>query len=411
MSGAMVIVGAGECGARAAQALREHGFTGRVVLVGAEGHLPYERPPLSKQMMTAAGPLEPRTIVSLDRLHDLDIEFRHSSAVAAIDRAQGEVLLADGARLAYDRLLLATGATPRALPTATAPGAQVIYLRNLDDARSIRRQLAPGRRLIIVGGGFIGLELAASARSLGATVTIIEALPRLLARAVPEALAARLETRHREAGVTILLGRSIAHLAGGGEGASVTLLDDTRVDADLVVVGIGAVPTTALAEAAGLVLDNGIAADARLRTSDASIYAAGDCCSFPLALYGNRRVRLESWRNAQEQGTLAARNMLGAEADIESVPWFWSDQYELGLQISGLADEGRQTVARELEYGSLLLFHCDHAGRLVAAAGIGPGNAVARDIKLAELLIAKRAVPTAAQLADPSVKLKSLLAA
>ena len=177
------------------------------------------------------------------------------------------------------------------------------------------------------------------------------------------------------------------------------------------MIGIGAVPVTALAAEAGLAVDNGIAVDATLRTEDPDIFAAGDCCSFPLAIYGGRRVRLEAWRNAQQQGALAANNMLGANEAHAAVPWFWSDQYGLTLQIAGLSDEGRSTVRRDLDDGAFILFHLAGDGRLVAASGIGPGNAVARDIRLAEMLIAKRAAPAPEALGSQAVKLKSLLAA
>jgi 3-phenylpropionate/trans-cinnamate dioxygenase ferredoxin reductase subunit len=183
------------------------------------------------------------------------------------------------------------------------------------------------------------------------------------------------------------------------------------VEADLVLVGIGAVPNISLAAEAVLAIDNGIAVDRHLATSDADIFAAGDCCSFPLKIYGGRRVRLESWRNAQDQGSLAACNMLGANEAISTAPWFWSDQYELGLQIAGLSDEGASIVRRDLGNGASILFHISADGRLVAASGIGVGNAVAKDIRLAEMLIAKQARPMQASLADADVKLKSLLAA
>ena len=177
------------------------------------------------------------------------------------------------------------------------------------------------------------------------------------------------------------------------------------------MIGIGAVPVTGLAEEAGLAIENGISVDRFLRTSDPDIYAAGDCCSFPLEIYGGRRVRLESWRNAQDQGTLAAKNMLGAEEPVSAVPWFWSDQHDLTLQIAGLADGADRHIRRDLGGGAFILFHLAPDGRLLAASGIGPGNAVARDIRLAEMLIAKRARPDPADLASPDVKLKALLAA
>ena len=211
-------------------------------------------------------------------------------------------------------------------------------MRSFDDALAIRRHLAPGKRIAIVGGGFIGLELAASAVKRGATVTVIEAQPRVLMRGVPEEIAAVVTARHRSEGAEILCGTGIASIDGDADEVRITLADGRTVAADLAVIGIGASPVTGLAEEAGLAIENGIAVDRCLRTSDPDIYAAGDCCSFPLDIYGGRRVRLESWRNAQDQGTLAAKNMLGADEPISAVPWFWSDQHDLTLQIAGLAD-------------------------------------------------------------------------
>jgi 3-phenylpropionate/trans-cinnamate dioxygenase ferredoxin reductase subunit len=403
-----VIVGAGECGARAAMALREEGFDGDVTLIGAEPHLPYERPPLSKQGMLAEA-FAATTIATAERLADAGIAFAAGRQIAEVDRLGKRLLDADGTALPYDKLLLATGASPRRLPDTD--GACIVYLRTLDDARRLRDELLPGRRLAIIGGGFIGLELAASARARGCAVTVIEALPRLLSRAVPESIAAQIQARHALEGVTFVFGDGIAAIENQADAAAIELRSGRRIEADLVLVGIGAAPNTALAAGAGLAIDNGIAVDRHLATDDSDILAAGDCCSFPLNIYGGRRVRLESWRNAQEQGTLAARNMLGANDPVSSVPWFWSDQYELTLQIAGLSDEGTTTVRRNLGADATVLFHLASDGRLVAASGIGIGGAVAKDIRLAEMLIARRAMPAAPDLRDPSVKLKSLLAA
>jgi len=389
-------------------ALREEGFDGDVTLIGAETHLPYERPPLSKQGMLA-DVFAAKPIATAERLAEAEVAFRSGVHIAAIDRAAKRLQGVDGTALPYDKLLLATGASPRRLPGID--GERIAYLRTLDDARRLRDELMPGRRLAIVGGGFIGLELAAGARARGAEVTVIEALPRLLSRAVPETIAAQIQARHQIEGVNLIFGDGIAAIESHGSGALVRLSSGRRVEADLVLVGIGAVPDVALAVVAGLTVDNGIAVDRHLATSDSDILAAGDCCSFPLDLYGGRRVRLESWRNAQEQGTLAARNMLGAGAAIANVPWFWSDQYELTLQIAGLSDEGSNVVRRDLGAGATILFHLAADGRLVAASGIGIGGAVAQDIRLAEMLIARRASPAVPDLTDPSVKLKSLLAA
>lgn len=404
----LVIVGAGECGTRAAMALREQGFDGDVTLIGGETHLPYERPPLSKNGMLDEV-FAAKTIATTEALADANVAFRAGMQIESIDRAAKRLVRADGGPMAYDKLLLATGAVPRRLPDTA--GERIVYLRTLDDARRIREELQPGRRLTIVGGGFIGLELAASARARGAEVTLIEALPRLLSRAVPAAIAAQLQARHEFEGVQLIFGDGIAAIRSEASAATVQLNSGRRVVADLVLVGIGAVPNTTLAGAAGLTVDNGIAVDRHLATSDGDILAAGDCCSFPLEIYGGRRVRLESWRNAQDQGNLAARNLLGANDAISSVPWFWSDQYELTLQIAGLSDEGATVVQRDLGDGAMILFHLAADGRLVAASGIGIGGAVARDIRLAEMLIARGAQPSSSALGDPGIKLKSLLAA
>jgi 3-phenylpropionate/trans-cinnamate dioxygenase ferredoxin reductase subunit len=399
----MVIIGAGECGTRAALALRQAGYDGAVTLIGAEPHAPYERPPLSKDAITAEAPAA-KAIGGAERLAEAGIDFRPSRSALGIDRTARRVLL-EGETIPYERLLLATGARPRPLPLPGADGPTVVTLRTLDDAARIRAALGPGRHLAVIGGGFIGLELAASARKLGAEVTVIEALPRLLTRGVPAEVAQVLYERHIAEGVSFHFGARLTAITAAG----VVLVEDTVIRADLVVVGIGALPNTELAVAAGLAIDNGIAVDATLATSDPDIFAAGDCCSFPQPLYDDRRVRLESWRSAQEQGTLAARNMLGSAEPVSGVPWFWSDQHDLSLQIAGLAEGAVTHVHRALKDGAFVLFHLGPDGRLLAASGIGAGNAVAKDIRLAEMLIARRAHPDPAALADPVVNLKRLL--
>ncbi|MER9198239.1 FAD-dependent oxidoreductase [Mesorhizobium sp. M0933] len=405
----MVIIGAGECGGRAALALRELGFNGPVTLVGDEPHLPYERPPLSKDAMVADAPLL-KAIATDAVLAERSIRHIHSVQAVAIVREAHVVRLSDGSVLAYDKLLLATGSVPRKLPMPGL-GGRCVYLRTFNDALAIRAHLSAGNRVAIIGGGFIGLELAAAARRLGAAVTVIEAQPRILMRGVPAEIAEVIHQAHVAEGVKILCGEGIAAIADDGAEVRIALAGGHDIVADLAVIGIGAVPVTGLAAEAGLTVDNGVAVDAELRTSDRDIFAAGDCCSFPLAIYGGRRVRLEAWRNAQEQGALAARNMLGAGESHAAVPWFWSDQYGLTLQIAGLSDEGRSIVRRDLGDGAFILFHLAEDGRLVAASGIGPGNAVARDIRLAEMLIAKQARPAPEALGSQTVKLKSLLAA
>lgn len=407
----MVIVGAGECGARAAFALRENGYDGPITLIGDEPHLPYERPPLSKELLTSDEAPSPKWVGPRDGFSAADIDCVTGQAVTAIDRPAKTVRLADGTLLPYAKLLLATGATPRRLPLAPEATERVLYLRSFADALRIRDHVSLGRHVAIIGGGFIGLELAASARKRGADVTLIEALPRVLMRGVPEEIAAVVAGRHLAEGARLACGQGLQSIVEDGERVVTRLADGEMLEADCAVIGVGAAPVTTLAESAELAIDNGIAVDETLQTSDPDIFAAGDCCSFPLTLYGGRRVRLESWRNAQDQGALAARNMLGAVEPVSAVPWFWSDQHNLTLQVAGLADGATGTVRRDLGDGAFILFHLAADGRLLAASGIGPGNAVARDIRLAEMLIARGARPSPDQLATPDVRLKTLLAA
>jgi 3-phenylpropionate/trans-cinnamate dioxygenase ferredoxin reductase subunit len=401
----IVIVGAGECGVRAAFALREHGHAGPIVLVGDAPHLPYERPPLSKPAPDGE-PLH-KPIAPEARYAEAGIALVRGVAATSIDRPARQVLLADGRRLAYDRLLLATGSSPRRLPGAT-PGSRIVTLRTLDDAAALRRRLAAGNRLAIVGGGFIGLEVAALARRQGMHVAVIESRPRILMRGVPEEIAGRVQALHVAAGVDILCAQQIQSVDESEASATIHLSGGAVLDADLVLAGIGAVPNTALAGQAGLAVDNGVAVDATLATSDLGIFAAGDCCSFPSALAGGRRIRLESWRAAQEQGELAARNMLGEGEAYTAVPWFWSDQYDHTIQIAGLPELGVASVQRDLPDG-FVLFHLDRASRLVAASGFGRGMAVAKDIRLAEMLITAAKPHEPAKLADPAVRLRALL--
>ncbi|MBN8952542.1 MULTISPECIES: FAD-dependent oxidoreductase [unclassified Rhizobium] len=404
-----VIVGAGECGARAAFALREKGFDGDITLVGSEPLAPYERPPLSKGGSNAAP--EPKFIAALERYREQSIDLKLDTTVTTIDPATKTIGFSEGQTLAYGKLLLTTGASARNLPGANGASHRIRMLRTHADAVALHAALHPGRHIAIIGGGFIGLELAATARTRGADVTVIEGLPRVLKRGVPEAIAEAITARHRLEGADIRCGQAIEAVREEGNRAVVRLVNGEAISADLLLVGIGAQPNVALAADAGLTLDNGIAVNERLETSIADIYAAGDCCSFPLALYGGRRVRLESWRNAHEQANLAAANMLGEGAEISAVPWFWSDQYDLTLQIAGLADDATVHVRRDLDDGAFILFHLGADGRLLAASGIGRGNAIARDIRLAEMLITARAYPDQTALAASSVKLKSLLAA
>jgi 3-phenylpropionate/trans-cinnamate dioxygenase ferredoxin reductase subunit len=404
---AMVIVGAGQAGGRAALTLREQGHDGRVVLLGAEPHAPYERPPLSKTYLTGARAADDFTFAKAETLAEAGIEFRPRCEVTAIDRERRIVRLADGEEIAYGKLLLATGREPRRLPLADGSDGRVLYLRDLSDADRLRESLRPDARLAIVGGGFIGLEVAASAVGLGCRPVVIELVPRLLSRLVPAPIAAFLEARHAAAGVELLLGTRPQEIRLAGSGLALTLTDGRTIEADAVLIGIGAVPRTGLAEAAGLPVDGGIVVDATLATADPDVFAAGDVCAFPHAMAAGL-MRLECWKNADAQGALAARNMLGAGEACVDVPFFWSDQYELTLQMAGVPERGEVTVERAVGAAARLLFHLTGDGRLVGVSGVGP-PALARDLRLAQIMIERGRSPDPAALADPATGLKSLL--
>ncbi|MFT4158353.1 NAD(P)/FAD-dependent oxidoreductase [Shinella sp.] len=392
----IVIIGAGEAGTRAAFALREAGFSGPVTMAGTEPHLPYERPPLSKPL---DGVVQMKPICSAEALEAAGIDYLPGVPVTQIDTARRHLLLGDGRTLAYDRLLLATGARPRRL---ACPGAgRALDFRTFADAAAIFSRVEGVETVAIVGGGLIGMELAAVLRGKGIAVSVVEAAARPLGRAVPARFAARLHARHAEEGVRFHLGQGIAEITPD----AVLLADGTRVPADIVVSAIGVVPDTGLADAAGLATGNGILTDAFLRTSDPHVFAAGDCAAVSVA--GGGHVRFESWRNARSQAETAARNMAGASESFAAIPWFWSDQYDLGLQVAGLPQPGHDCILRPAGEGELE-FYLD-GGRLVAAAGLGPGNSLAKDIKLAEMLIAAGISPDPAALADPAVNLKALL--
>jgi 3-phenylpropionate/trans-cinnamate dioxygenase ferredoxin reductase subunit len=401
----IVIVGAGEAGGRAAIELRRRGFDGRITLIGEEIHAPYERPPLSKGTIVEEAAPAPQTIGDGGRLSELNVERIAGVAAVAVDPAARAVTLADGRRLGYDALVLATGARPRTLPL---PGAELaLTLRTFEDALAIRARMRAASRVLIVGGGIIGLELAASARALRCEVTLMEADTRLLRRSTPEPLAAALEARHAREGVEIIKGVRIDRFEATPRGV-VVHSDAGAREAEAAIVGVGAAPRVELAAAAGLAVDNGIVVDARLCTSDPHIFAVGDCANFPHALFDGRRLRLEAWRNAFDQGAHVAGSLLGADDPFLALPSFWSDQYDWTLQMVGLADAGAALCARSLGEGAQMLFHLDARGRLVAAGTLGPIEKIGKEIKLAERLIARRAAPDPAALADPGVSLKKL---
>ena len=405
MTAPIVIIGAGMAGARACINLRANDYQGDIVLIGEEQHLPYDRPPLSKSSILQEGEPEPVWLMDETIARELHVTFRHSVQATKINRARKTISLSDGTTQSYSKLLLATGAKPRKL---TLPGGEyALTLRNHEDTLDLRKRFQPGKNIVIIGGGFIGLELASSAAKRGCNVTLVEAQPRILMRGVPEPIAKIIHDEHVKHGVTMLTGTALSHLTAH----AVHLADGRVLPADSIIAGIGAAPDVALAAEAGLTIENGIACNEHMQTSDPDIYAAGDCASYINPKHNNRRMRLEAWRSAQEQAATAASNMLGVTKVHNSIPWFWSDQYDLGLQIAGMADLGPVTVARKSAEDSLVLFHLAEDGTLMGASGIGVGSAIGRDIKLAEMMMAKNMKPSPEALADPTQQLKSLLKA
>ncbi|MFJ3487863.1 NAD(P)/FAD-dependent oxidoreductase [Pseudomonas sp. NPDC090202] len=404
---AMVIVGAGHAGGRAALTLREAGFSGRIVLIGDEGHLPYERPPLSKALLKGESTLEECSLFSEAAFIASGIEHLSCVRVTAIDAARHRLSLDNGTQLEYARLLLATGGQSRRLDVGGREFANVHYLRTYDEAVALEQSLTPGARLLVVGGGFIGLEVAATARERGCAVTVLEAGMRLAARALPERLSETLLRVHRDNGVVIHLGARIEAFHGEGRLSAVQLASGELLPCDVLLVGIGMQPNLQLAQDAGLATGSGIKVDRFLQTSAADIYAAGDVCEF--AGHEGQWQRQETWRNAETQGRLAALNMLGQQQAFAGVPGFWSDHYAYGLQTVGMLAADARVIARDDADGGFLLLYVDGQERLLGASGWGLGNRVAKDIKLCERLIESAVALPLEQLADVGVSLKSLL--
>lgn len=402
----VIIIGASHAGAQLCTSLRQEGWTGEIMLIGDEPSLPYQRPPLSKGFLASNTGLEALLIRAPDFYAKQRITVREGRVVA-IDRQAQAVTLADGATLTYARLALCLGARPRALhlPGADLPG--VHALRNAADALGIHAGLDGARRAVIIGAGYIGLETAASLRRLGLAVTVLETADRVLQRVTAPAVSAFYARVHREEGVVLRTGVTIAALTGEDRVRGVQLADGEVIPADLVIVGIGVVPEIELAEAAGLAVDNGIVIDAQARTSDPAIAAAGDCASHPCPHYG-RRLRLESVPNAVEQAKVAAATLCGKNKTLAALPWFWSDQYDLKLQIAGL-NAGHDAVVLRGDPETGRGFTCFYLreGRLIAADCVNRPQ---------EFLFSKQAIslglsPSPEQLADTVRPLQQLLPA
>jgi 3-phenylpropionate/trans-cinnamate dioxygenase ferredoxin reductase subunit len=402
--GTIVIVGAGQAGGWAAQTLRKEGFAGRVVLVGAEAHPPHERPPLSKAVLAGEAAPDSTRLQKPEAFDALALDWRPGVRVARIDRAGKRLELAGGEALAYDKLILCTGGRARTLPSPGADLPGVFTLRTIDDALALAPRLQPGRTVAVVGGGWIGLEVAATARKRGAEVVVVETQSRLCERTVPREISDHLLALHQAHGTEVLLGAGVAAFAQADDGRlSVTLADGGVLACDTIVVGVGMLPNDELARAAGLACDGGVLVDAQCRTSDPDILAAGDVAVTPNPWAG-RRIRLESWQNAQEQGIAAARSALGLAVDYQPLPWFWSDQHGMNLQIYGIPQPTHRLVVRGTPGAdSFVLFYLD--GDVVQAA-LGPN--AAKDLRFARRLIEQRKPVDAGRLADIGVPMAKL---
>ena len=397
-----MIVGGGHAAGQAAASLRQEGYGKAIVVIGDEPHLPYQRPPLSKEYLAGEQGLERIHLRPQKFYADRDIELRSGVRVSAIDRARNAVVCDDDTTLSYDRLLLATGSRPRRLNVPGCDLAGVCLLRTIADADSIRDKLKPGARLVVVGGGYIGLEVASVAVRHGLDVTVLEMEERILARVTTPAMSAFYHRLHTGKGVAIRTGAKAAAFAGNGRLAEVMCEDGTSVPADLAVVGVGIMPNVELAEEAGLACDNGIVVDERAGTADERIYAAGDCTNHPNPLLG-RRLRLESVPNAMEQSRVAAANMAGGERTYASVPWFWSDQYDLKLQMVGFSTDAEHEVVRgDPDEETFATFHF-RGDTLIAADAVNRP----REFMVARQLVGRTV--DANRLADPATDLKSLL--
>jgi 3-phenylpropionate/trans-cinnamate dioxygenase ferredoxin reductase subunit len=403
----IVILGAGHAGGSAAAFLRQYGWKGGITLVGEEPILPYQRPPLSKAWLKGEATAESLAMRPARFYTQYNIETRLGTRATGIDRAAKCVSLSDGGSLSYDRLILALGAAPRRLALPGEDLSGVLALRSAADADTLAAVLGPGQRLAIIGGGYIGLEVAASARALGAEAVVIEREKRVLARVAGAQLSAFLEAQHRARGVEVLVDAAVEGIEGQeGAACGVRLCDGRLIGCDAVLIGIGAVPNDALAVAAGLDGGGGITVDLAARTGDPLIYAIGDCTRRPLPLYG-REARLESVPNAIEQAKQAAADICGRPPPVPEVPWFWSDQYDLRLQMAGLAFDPAEAVVRgEPDSGSFAVFHLAADHRVLAVEAV---NAPA-DFMAGRILVTKQKQVAPAVLRDVAQSLKDLAA-
>jgi 3-phenylpropionate/trans-cinnamate dioxygenase ferredoxin reductase subunit/anthranilate 1,2-dioxygenase ferredoxin reductase subunit len=369
--GDLVVIGSGIAGHSAALELLRQAPGTIVQIIGAETGPPYDRPPLSKEFLLAATPKVP--FLGQSEIYGEAIELRDGLTATAIDRAHHVVTLSDGSKVAYEKLLVATGSRLRRLPLRQADMRRVFYLRTVEDACRLRTALHTYRRIAIIGGGFIGLEIAAAARQLDCEVTVVEQAPMLLSRGATPVLAGYLRDLHIERGAEVRLDAAVEGVQVDRDGVTLRW-PDGQLRADIVVVGIGITPNMELAAEAGLAVDDGILVDQRCRTSDEAIFAAGEVTNHPIGTL-DLRARTESWSAAAGQGVVAARNMLGVESSFDELPWFWSDQYDINLQCLGLpARASRHMQIGDIALGRWMRIGLDHNGRLVGAECVNMGR-------------------------------------
>ncbi|WP_322006983.1 NAD(P)/FAD-dependent oxidoreductase [Paraburkholderia tropica] len=394
----VVVIGGGQAAGWVVKTLRKEGFAGRLVMIADETHLPYERPPLSKAVLAGEADIETVRIAKPDEFAALDIEAWQPDCASEIDRAAHTVTTRSGRTVKYDKLVIATGGAARKLPASVAKSAHVTYLRTLDEAMALGERLRRSERVLVVGGGWIGLEVAATARKLGVAATVIEGAPRLCARSLPHEVSDFLLELHRANGVDVRLNAALVSLDDNADGGvRATFADGSTLDADFAVAGIGLAPHTALAEAAGIAVQDGIVVDEFGQSSDADVFACGDVANHPNA-WLKRRVRLESWANAQNQAIAAAKAVLGVKEAYAEIPWFWSDQYDVNLQILGDLPPGVAPVLRgNLAEKRATLFFVED-GHLRGVIAINS----ARDLKLARKWMNQGRAVDVAALVDTS---------
>lgn len=403
----IVIVGGGHGGAQAAIALRTQGFTGSIALVGREAELPYERPPLSKEYLAQEKPFERLYLRPREYWADKQVELLLGHEVSAVDAAARRLVCADGFELSYGELIWAAGGDPRRLDCPGADLAGIHYVRTRADVDGLMAELPTAQRAVVIGGGYIGLEAAAVLAKLGKGVTLIEALPRVLARVAGPELSAFFEAEHRAHGVDLRTGTAVEAIEGAGRVAGVRLADGTVVPADVVIVGIGIVPAIGALIAAGAAGGNGVDIDAQCRTSLPHVYAIGDCAAHGNGFADGAVIRLESVQNANDMATVAAKVITGQDAAYGATPWFWSNQYDLRLQTVGLSAGHDATVLRG-----------DPATRSFSVVYLKQGKVIAldcvncaKDYAQGRKLVEQRVAADPAALADPAIPLKDLVPA